>query len=356
MAELLRAAGLDDVETDAEGNVLGWLPGAPAASPRARPLVMAAHLDTVFPAGTEIRVERDGETLRAPGIGDDGRGLAALLALARCCVDLGIRFAHPVLLAATVGEEGVGDLRGVRHLFSDAGAARDARGFVSIDGAGSRRIVTYGLGSLRYRIRATGVGGHSWVDFGTANPIHLVSSIVGAAAALPLPADVTLSVGRMAGGTSVNAIPEEAWAELEIRGRRAAPMEQVRVALGKVVDTTRERLDRDRTVGPPLELEVERIGNRPPGRTEPDTPLVRAAVSATRALGVEPEFALSSTDANLPMSLGIPAITIGGGGSAGQAHTLDEWYTNTKGPDGIARALLTLVLTDRALQPAQAAD
>ena len=354
MAARMRECGLDGVATDAVGNVTGWWPRAPVGP--IRPLVVAAHLDTVFPAGTPVDVHVEGDLLRAPGIGDDGRGLAVLLALARCCSTLRLGLERPLLFAATVGEEGVGDLRGVRHLFSEEGAAKDAVGFVSVDGAGSARIVTHGLGSLRFRVRAKGPGGHSWVDWGTTNPIHLIAAIVAEASGIDLPDGVTLSTGRIHGGKSINAIPEDAWAEIEIRGRDAASMAAVHRELERVIETVRARVDERRTLGPPARLEVETIGHRPAGTTSPDESLVRAAIAATEAIGERPELAISSTDANLPMSLGIPSITIGGGGVAGQAHTLDEWYRNEKGPDGAVRALLTLVLADAATASSIAAD
>ena len=185
------------------------------------------------------------------------------------------------------------------------------------------------------------------MDWGLGNPIHLISDIVSAAGALPLPEGVTLSTGRISGGKSVNAIPEEAWAELEVRGRQAPALEQLCTSLSRIIATLTERANAARLSGPPLVVEVETIGDRPAGRTPDGDPLVLAAMAVTQAMGRKAEQAVSSTDANLPMSLGIPAITLGAGGEAGQAHTVDEWYRNTKGPDGIARALAVLVLYDQ---------
>ncbi len=346
MAALMVESGLHDVESDPEGNVIGYRPGQ---DPEAPPIILAAHLDTVFPHGTEISVVREGDLLRAPGICDDGRGLTALLAIARAMDAAQVVTGRPLLFAATVGEEGLGDLRGVRHLFSDEGVGRAAAGFISLDGAGDSRVVSHGLGSVRFRIRVRGPGGHSWVDWGLGNPIHLLAEIVAAAAGLPLPDGVTLSTGRISGGKSVNAIPEEAWAELEIRGRHPEPLAQLRTSLMRLIDTLTDRANRARLNGDPLSVDAVIIGDRPAGKTPDSDPLVEAAMAVTRAMGRRAELALSSTDANLPMSLGIPAITLGAGGQAGQAHTLDEWYQNTKGPDGIARALAIAVLYDQLL-------
>jgi acetylornithine deacetylase/succinyl-diaminopimelate desuccinylase-like protein len=343
MAALLRDAGLTGVEKDGEGNVLGWLG---AASPA--PLVVSAHLDTIFPLGTDVRVRAQDDRLIGPGISDDGRGLAALLGLARALVHARPALARPVLFAATVGEEGEGDLRGVRHLFRDGGPARGARAFVSLDGAGLSRVVTGGLGSRRFRITTRGPGGHSWVDWGTPNPIHALASAVAAFTELPLSQRprTTLSVGRWAGGTSVNAIPQEAWVELEVRSEAPPELDRLDGEIRSVVQAVVGAVNRGANGRGRMELEVLVIGDRPAGRTDPRARLVRAAIAATRAVGAEPELAVSSTDANIPMSLGIPAVTMGAGGEAGLAHTTEEWYRNEHGPEGIVRALLTLLAAD----------
>lgn len=343
MAELMRAAGLTDVERDREGNVRGGLPGS-ADGP---PFVVAAHLDTVFPPGTDVRVRRRNGRLVGPGISDDGRGLAVLLALARAFGATGLEPPGALLFVATVGEEGPGDLRGVRHLFREGGSARHARGFLSLDGAGMSRIVTGGLGSRRYRVRACGPGGHSWVDYGAANPVHALAGLAADLAALPLPEApaTSLTVARWSGGTSVNAIPREAWVELEVRSEDDGVLAELDAEVRRLASLHVSRTNHGARAGTdPLELEVEDIGRRPAGATAPREGLVRAAAAATRALGAEPELTISSTDANLPMTLGIPAVTMGAGGEAGQAHTPDEWYRNRRGPEGVIRALLTVLL------------
>jgi acetylornithine deacetylase/succinyl-diaminopimelate desuccinylase-like protein len=340
MAVLMREAGLQRTEKDAAGNVLGWLGG-----PEGAPLVVSAHLDTIFPDGTDVRVREEGDRLVGPGISDDGRGLAALLALARALVHTHAELSRPLLFAATVGEEGEGDLRGVRYLFRDGGAARGAHAFVSLDGAGLSRVVAGGVGSRRFRLTTRGPGGHSWVDWGTPNPIHALAAAVAGFTGLALSQKprTTLSVGRWAGGTSVNAIPQDAWVELEVRSEALPELDRLdgeirAVAKGAVAAINARANGRGR-----LELAVEVIGDRPAGRTDPRAPIVRAALAATRAVGAEPELAVSSTDSNIPMSLGIPAVTMGAGGEAGLAHTTDEWYRNESGPEGVLRALLTVL-------------
>ena len=342
MRRLMEEAGLREVGLDEEGNVLGWIPGGSGGP---EPLVVSAHLDTIFPEGTDVRVREDGDRLIGPGISDDGRGLAALLSLARALTTAAVQPPRPLLFAATVGEEGEGDLRGVRHLFREGGPARPARGFVSLDGAGLSRVVTGGVGSRRFRLVARGPGGHSWVDWGTPNPIHALGRAVASFLELRLTEEprTTLSVGRWSGGTSVNAIPQDAWVELEVRSEVVPELERLDeeirdAALLAVTAANRGANGRGR-----VELEIERIGDRPAGSTAAGVALVRAAMAATRAVGAEPELAVSSTDANIPMSLGIPAVTMGAGGEAGLAHTTEEWYRNQAGPEGVLRALLTVL-------------
>ena len=345
MAELFREAGLREVSIDAEGNVLGWL-----AERRAdHPLIVSAHLDTVFPEGTDVRVREKGDRLVGPGISDDGRGLAALLGLARVLRRGGLHLRTPVLFVATVGEEGAGDLRGVRHLFREGGPASRASGFISLDGAGINRIVTSGLGSRRFRVIVAGPGGHSWVNWGTANPIHALGDAVARWTRMPLPEDppATLTVARWGGGTSVNAIPQEAWVELELRCVSEDILARLEAGVRRALADVVQAVNAGAATGTDgLTAEIESMGTRPAGETETRELLVQAGVCATRALAATPELAVSSTDANIPMSLGIPAITMGAGGEAGQAHTTDEWYRNVQGPDGILRALITVLLVD----------
>lgn len=335
MEVLLTDAGLPEPFTDAVGNVVATRPGSESIPP----LVVSAHLDTVFPAGTDVSVRRQGDILRGPGISDDARGLATLLAVARAMNGAGVVTRAPVLFVATVGEEGIGDLRGVKHLFAPEGACRGAAGFVSLDGAGLDRIVIDGLGSRRYRVEVTGPGGHSWADWGTPNPIHALVDVCRRLTEIELDLDplVTLTLGRMEGGTSINAIPQRAWVEIDTRSSSGERIDALEAEIRTVLDAARRG-----TNGLGFDLTV--IGDRPGGTTDADTALVRAAFDATRAVGGQPLPSLSSTDANVPMALGIPALTMGCGGEAGLAHTTDEWYRNVGGPKGVLRALYTVLL------------
>ena len=341
MARLLEESGAGEPWVDEEGNVLAWLgPQGPA------PVVVSAHLDTVFPASQEIAFRQEGDRWIGPGICDDARGLAALLALVRALARLPGRPGYPLLLAASVGEEGVGDLRGVRYLFGPQGTAPDARGFISLDGAGVGRVIASGVGSRRFRASLSGPGGHSWVDWGRVNPIQILARGLAGFDRIPLGAGSTVNVGRVEGGTSVNAIPTDVWVEYETRSERESELARIEDALTAALEAAVSDANRDGPAGLGAVLDIQRIGRRPAGITPPDTQLVRAAVAATRTVAGSAELAASSTDANLPMSLGIPAITLGAGGEAGEAHTPREWYRNDKGPEGVLRALLTLLALD----------
>ncbi|HEV2129514.1 MAG TPA: M20/M25/M40 family metallo-hydrolase [Longimicrobiaceae bacterium] len=340
------AAGLAGTRIDEVGNVLGRLPAMGNGTPEEGAVVVCAHLDTVFPAGTDLSVRRQGERILAPGITDNARGLAAMLALVRVMVESGISTSRPLVFAATVGEEGIGDLRGVKHLFREGAPLHTASACVALDGSGVRRIVNRAVGSRRLRIRILGPGGHSWADWGTANAVHALASAVAEMRALPLPPSprTTLSVTRVGGGTSVNSIPAEAWLELDIRSENQEALERLD---GDARDTSQraaaaENRQRRRGTGA-LKVQVECIGDRPSGKTPAQAALVRAALAATRAIGERPMLVASSTDANVPISLGIPAVTLGAGGESGGIHTTEEWYSNEGGPEGIERALLTLL-------------
>jgi tripeptide aminopeptidase len=337
-----RELGLAEVHTDEAGNVLGRLPGAEAA----RPVIVSAHLDTVFPAGTEIAPRREGERVWAPGITDDARGLAAVLALARVTTECGIRTERPLWFVATVGEEGAGDLRGVKHLFRAGSPFAAASAFVSLDGSGLRRIVCRAIGSRRLRVRVRGPGGHSWSDFGTGNPIHALGLAIARLRQVRLSTHppATLTVARFGGGTSINAIPAEAWMELDLRSEDPEVLARTEAAVRRELSRAVAEEDPARhTASAQLSLEVTVIGDRPPGETAGDLPLVRAAADATRIVGCQPELAAASTDSNVPISLGIPAVTIGAGGDSGGVHTLEEWYDNREGTRGIERSLLLVL-------------
>jgi acetylornithine deacetylase/succinyl-diaminopimelate desuccinylase-like protein len=343
VARRFRAMGLADVRVDEEGNVLGtW--AAPGAS--GPPVVVAAHLDTVFPAGTDVEPRRTGSRVHAPGITDNSRGLAGMLAIAQVLAATPVRARRPVLFAATVGEEGIGDLRGVKHLFRPDGGLRGAAAFIALDGSGMRRIVHRAIGSRRLRVEVEGPGGHSWSDRGAANPIVAL----GAAAAeirtlaLPNPARSALTVARMAGGSSVNAIPESAWMELDMRSEESAGLQHMEQGVRDILARAVHEENGGRRAGTdPLRLRIQVIGDRPSGETSGRDPLIRAAAAVTASLGATAELVGSSTDANVPMALGIPSIAMGVGGDSGGIHTLDEWYSNEGGALGVERGLLVVL-------------
>lgn len=340
IAARFRALGLSDVRVDEVGNVLGTRTGVEDVAP----VVICAHLDTVFPATTDVSVRRSGPRLDGPGIVDNARGLAGMLALARAIDGCTLRTQRPVVFVATVGEEGGGDLRGAKHLF--ASFERTPACCIALDGAGDDRIVHRALGARRFRVTYRGAGGHSWAAFGVPNPVHAVGAAAARLAALPLPRHprTTLSVCRIGGGISVNTIPEQAWLEVDLRSSSAEALAGCVADIRAAVHTAAREENVRRAPGTdPLTHEVAMIGDRPCGSTSEHHPLVRIACATTRAIGRVPELVTASTDANVPISLGIPAIAIGAGGRGAGVHTPAEWYDNTDGTVGLARALAIVV-------------
>jgi tripeptide aminopeptidase len=336
LADLFGEAGLAGIAVDEVGNVTGWL-----GARRDDPVVLSAHLDTVFGAGVDVAVTRSGTRLQGPGISDNARGLAALITVAEALVRARVSTVRPVRFTATVGEEGSGDLRGVKHLFANGGGRPHA--FIALDGAGLERIVHRALGARRYRAAYRGPGGHSWAAFGVANPANAVGRAVALLADLPAQHSPrsTCAVVRLGGGTGLNSIPQEAWLDLDLRSEDPRALarldETVQAALARALADENGH----RAAGtPPLELDLRRVGDRPSGLTPRAHPLVQAAIAATRALGRPPELACASTDANVPIALGVPAIALGAGGHAGDAHLPTEWYENVDGALGVVRALL----------------
>jgi len=334
--------GLTEVEIDEEGNCLGLLRGASLA-----PLiVVSAHLDTVFPRGTNFTIVKREHKLFAPGIADDGCGLAALLALAHVIQNEQMPIAGSLLFVGTVGEEGEGNLRGVRHLLTKGRWASRVDAFLSFDGPGLDRITNRALGSRRYRVEFTGPGGHSWGDFGMPNPVHALGRAVSRLAGYPAPKDprTTFNVGRIEGGTGVNSIPSRATMEVDLRSAAEPELQRLDAFFRRAMkDAADEESGTRRAGDPALQFKLDLIGERPSGETPSDSPLVELALEATRLLGVEPRLDQSSTDSNLPISLGIPAITLGGGGASGCSHTLDEWYDPRDRDKGLKRALLVVI-------------
>jgi tripeptide aminopeptidase len=344
IARRFRDCGLSDIHTDDAGNVIGRREGNPDLAP----VVICAHLDTVFPRDTDLSIRRDGVRLVGPGINDNGRGLAVMLALATEIDGVRLRAQHPIEFVATTGEEGLGDLRGAKHYF--AGRGRDAHAMVALDGAGDERIIHRALGSRRFRVSYAGPGGHSWAAFGVPNAVHAAAAAATRLASLPLPASprTTLSVGRIGGGLSVNSIPDRAWLEIDSRSTSAAALDDIERAIRTIARTAADDENAKRAVGTRvLNVEVESIGARPCGETPADHSLVQAALEATRLVGRQPDLALASTDANVAISHGIPAIAIGAGGRGGDAHTHAEWFDNLHGTLGVARALTIVMTTAR---------
>ena len=340
VAQRFESLRLVDVRIDQAGNVIGRRRGKTDGPP----VLVCAHLDTVFPRQTRVNVARLGKRLAGPGIGDNGRGVAAMLAIATALDGETLVTEHPVDFIGTTGEEGAGDLRGAKHLFAHEG--RDAAAAIILDGAGDERIVHRALASRRYRLTFEGPGGHSWTAFGVPNAVHAAAVATARLARLIVPATprTTLSVGRIGGGISVNSIPDRAWLEVDVRSASAAVIarldREVReaAAAGAIEENARRALG-----ATPLTYSVEVIGERPGGETPVDHPLVLSAMEATRLVGRNPELAIASTDANVPISLGIPAIAIGAGGRGGDAHTPGEWFENTEGTLGLSRALGVVV-------------
>jgi len=342
-AQKLREAGLTDVSIDSEGNVIGRRPGLSGQ----RVVAVTAHLDTVFPLETDVTVRVEGDTLFAPGIGDNTRGLVSALAILRALEANDIQTEADVLFIGNVGEEGLGDLRGVKHLFRDGGPQIDT--MIAIDGGKTNRIVRGGVGSHRYRVTFKGPGGHSWGAFGRANPHHAlgraISHFVTAAVAVVDDAEkTTFNVGRMGGGTSVNSIPFESWMEIDMRSGAQAKLDEIDAVLQKAVMVALQEENEARQDGAALTVDIKRIGTRPAARSDVNNALVENASAAMRALSIQPELSISSTDANHPISIGIPAITLSRGGSGENAHAPDESWTNKDAHLATQVTLLTLLL------------
>ncbi len=343
LCERFRELGLARVHIDGAGNVRGWRWGRQPA-----PLVvLAAHLDTIFPAGTRIRVRQENGRLYAPGISDNACGIAALLALSEAMNAAAIRTQGSLLFLGTVGEEGEGDLRGVRYVFQGAERLPEVHAFIALEGAGADGIVHCALGSRRYRLHVRGPGGHSWGDFGAPNPIHPLVRTALRLMSYPLPEDTSVSLTRIAGGEAINAIPQTAYLDVDVRSTSPEEIARIERSLRETLEQAvhRERLQQ-RTARAragergDMHYHIEVLGDRPAGRLSPDAEIVRIAWEITQWLGRTPRLECASTDANLPIALGVPAIAIGTGGEAGNVHTLQEWYAPEGRALGLKRALL----------------
>jgi tripeptide aminopeptidase len=340
--EMLNEAGADSVWIDEEGNAIALRRGSAGG----RTVAIAGHLDTVFPEGTDVTVHQRGDTLFAPGIGDDTRGLMVMLTVLRAMNAAEIETEADILFVGTVGEEGLGDLRGVKHLFREGGPRIDA--FIAVDGGGDAGVTSGGLGSRRYRATFHGPGGHSWGAFGLANPAHALgrATLLFDQAAADYVSEgprTSYNVGRVGGGTSVNSIPFEAWMEVDMRSLDPERLMGIDAVFRDAMERALAEQNDARLDGAPLTLDLELVGDRPSGVTDPENPLVQRALAASRHFGFEPRLGIGSTDSNIPISLGIPAVTTGRGGAGGANHSLDEWWINRDGHIAIQRTLLTLV-------------
>jgi acetylornithine deacetylase/succinyl-diaminopimelate desuccinylase-like protein len=324
-ANELRQIGLEPT-VDAIGNVMAFY-----GEHGRNPVVVGAHLDTVFPIETPLQLRKTGRMLYLPGISDNGAGLVAVLWVLRAARECGLRFRRPVMAVANVGEEGEGNLRGVRHLFQAPPWPDRICDFIAVDGAGLHRITHQALGSRRFRILMKGPGGHSWADFGRPNPVHAIASAIHDFVAIGRRPGTSFNVGVIRGGISVNAIPTEAAIDVDLR---AVSPENIESLQGHLRSCVKENA---RKVG--VVVEITPTGDRPVGRTSADSELVQIALAATRRFGVDPVLDVGSTDANIPMSLGIPAIAIGAGGASGDVHTPREWFDPNHRELGLQRLL-----------------
>lgn len=333
--------GLKNVRVDAVGNVIGERMGTGGAD--APTLVLAAHLDTVFAMDTELKTVREGTVVKIPGISDDGRGLTLLLAIARTLEKQKIETVGKIIFAANVGEEGLGDLKGVRHLFNEELKSQITH-FISIDGAGLG-VTTGAVGSKRYRVTFSGPGGHSYGAFGIANPIHAVGRLIAKISEFQTPIDpkTTFSVGMIRGGRSVNSIANEASFDIDMRSPDPYELSKIDKLFKQNAEAAlKEENERWNNNGK-LSLDIKLIGDRPTGTQPQDSPIVKVAASANKFMNIENDFGFSSTDANMPISIGVPAITIDGGGNGKFAHSLDEQWDSKNSHLGSQRALLIVL-------------
>ena len=340
--EMVKAIGVDSLWVDQAGNVIALKKGKNGK----KKVVLEGHLDTVFPDGTDVTVKEKGDTLMAPGIGDDTRGLAVLLAVMKSMKQANVKTEADVYFVGTVGEEGLGDLRGVKQLF-ESGLKIDS--YIAIDGGGIGGITTGAVGSHRYQVKFKGPGGHSYGAFGLANP-HNASAravyyfIKDADAYTRTPGEkTTYNVGVVGGGTSVNAIPFESWMEVDMRSESPQRLAAVDTLLQKAISKALAEENQMKRSGKDLTVEVKLMGDRPSGGQEATVPLIQKAMASATFLGAAPNLSFSSTNSNIPISKGIPAVTIGKGGRGGGAHALNEWWVNDQGHLAIENALLILV-------------
>ncbi len=349
--QMLRDVGLTDVEQDPEGNVFGLRRGA-GTGPM---LAVVAHLDTVFPEGTNVTVKREGTKLLAPGVGDDTRGLALILATVRAMNAARFRTASHILFVGGVGEEGEGDLRGVKYLVENGRYKDDIKLFLAIDGGDQSRIVNGGLGSKRYRVTFKGPGGHSYGAFGLVNPAFAMADAIQNFARIQVPKSpkTTFNVGVVGGGTSVNSIPVEIYMDIDMRSESRAELERLSATFMRLMTEAVDAENKIRsTAQGKLTVDIKLIGDRPSGETSLESPLARNVTAALNAFGLKPTFATASTDSNIPITRNIPALTIGHGGKGGRSHSLDEWTEVEKRSSVEAgRVMLAILLSVAGMLP-----
>lgn len=356
LTDRFQEIGLADIHTDAVGNVIGFIP-APHLPPESTGpvVVLSAHLDTVFPPGTPLRPvlshEDGANRLAAPGACDNAAGIIGMLALAQAILRAKVKLATPVAVLGNVGEEGEGDLRGVRHFYEQRPLAGRIAVHIVLDGAGADSAVTQALGSRRYQVSIHGPGGHSFTDSGTPNPILALAIALATLGRTPVPEKptTTLNIGTIRGGTSVNSIPENATASIDFRSTSADELLRLEVALHRAVEdavdhvnaTARTTAARSRSA---LTFDIAKIGDRPAAQLSADSPLLEALRAVDRHLGLQTDLRLGSTDANIPLAVGVPALSVGAGGDGGGAHTLAEWYSDKNRELGLRRILLLTAL------------
>ncbi len=346
--------GLHEVTLDEVGNAVGYLRPPVSEEPL---VLLSAHLDTVFPAHQEIHPTQNGSVLLAPGASDNGAGLAALLALAAALRSSEIEVDTNILFAANVGEEAEGNLRGMRHLFSGQAFGSRVTGSIALEGAGTATLVTRGLGSRRFRIEITGAGGHAWTDAGVPNPILALASAIDALGRLPLPARprTTINIGQVQGGTSVTSVPQSASATVDLRSSSEAELFEREIQVLRFFEDAVIRTNAGADSARALRLRMTRIGDRPAADLRADAPLLASVRAVDRHLRLRTEERIGSTDANLPLSLGVQAIALSSGGSAGGIHTPQEWFDAAGREIALRRILLVLLdLCDLSGQADQA--
>lgn len=348
-AKMLEEAGVDSIWTDKVGNVIGLRKGTSGESGH---VGVDAHLDVVFPEGTDVTVKKVGDTLKAPGIGDDTRGLAMVISMLKAMNKSGIKTEKDILFVGTVGEEGLGDLRGMKYMFNESGLDIDS--WIAIDGGSLGRISNAGLGSKRYKLHIKGQGGHSWGSFGLANPHHALGraiTVFSDAAweyTSSTMSKTSFNIGRIGGGTSVNSIPFESWMEVDMRAIEPKNLDEIEIIFKESVEKAITEYNASGVRGE-VTYELIKIGDRPSGELPASLPLIQRTMAATKLFGATPRLGRGSTNINIPVAKGIPAVCIGRGGKGGGAHSLHEWYLNDEESDESIQLALLITLAQTGL-------